>query len=90
MRHAEHKLVDRLKHAFQKYKASHSSHVGKAYAFLDNNSRYLAEPELIYVQTETVSCDAGGGLGHPRVFLNVGDKGVICPYCSRCYAHSAS
>ncbi len=41
--------------------------------------------EIIDVDSETVACDGGKGpLGHPRVFLNMEDKGQIdCPYCSR-------
>lgn len=46
------------------------------------------QPE--YVDTATVDCDGGGGpLGHPRVFLKIGDGGEItCPYCSRRYVLS--
>lgn len=35
------------------------------------------------VETLKVHCDGGkGALGHPRVFLNLGDKGAVeCPYC---------
>ena len=42
-------------------------------------------PETIVVEDTTVACDGGGSaLGHPRVFLNLGDKGEIeCPYCDR-------
>ena len=34
-----------------------------------------------------VACDGGNGpLGHPRVFLNMGDKRAVdCPYCGRHY-----
>ncbi len=41
--------------------------------------------EIIEVETKTVPCDGGeGGLGHPRVFLNMEGQGRIdCPYCSR-------
>ncbi len=41
--------------------------------------------EVIQVREDRVACDGGGGaLGHPRVFLNLGDEGeVVCPYCSR-------
>ena len=41
--------------------------------------------EIIEVETQTVACDGGpGGLGHPRVFLNMEGLGRIdCPYCSR-------
>ena len=42
-------------------------------------------PETIDVTDTTVACDGGSGpLGHPRVYLNLGDKGwVECPYCDR-------
>ena len=34
-----------------------------------------------------VSCDGGGGvLGHPLVYLNTGENGVVdCPYCGKRY-----
>ena len=42
--------------------------------------------EVIDVDTRTVACDGGnGGLGHPRVFLRIADREVMCPYCSRLY-----
>lgn len=43
--------------------------------------------ETTYVETATVACDGGGGaLGHPTVYLNVAEHGVIeCPYCSRVF-----
>lgn len=53
--------------------------------------------EIIPVETTTVACDGGGGaLGHPRVYLALGEEGEIeCPYCSRRYvlkegAHAAA
>ncbi len=44
-----------------------------------------AEP--VYVESTTVGFDGGGGpLGHPKVYLKIGDKGeIVCPYCSRRY-----
>ncbi len=41
--------------------------------------------ETIEITSETVACDGGGGaLGHPKVYLNLGDKDQIdCPYCGR-------
>lgn len=41
--------------------------------------------QIQVVSTRVVSCDGNGdGLGHPRVYLNLGDKGQVeCPYCSR-------
>jgi uncharacterized Zn-finger protein len=46
-----------------------------------------AAPEIIEVETTEVACDGGeGALGHPRVFLNMGDKGEVeCPYCDRLF-----
>ena len=47
--------------------------------------------ETIEVDSPKVACDGGKGpLGHPRVFLNMGDKGAVeCPYCSRSYVLKA-
>ncbi|MBM3649082.1 MAG: zinc-finger domain-containing protein [Alphaproteobacteria bacterium] len=48
----------------------------------------VTEPfEVITVVTDRVACDGGGGpLGHPKVYLNLGEEGrVECPYCSRLY-----
>ena len=44
-----------------------------------------ATDEKIEVKTPTVGCDGGGGaLGHPLVYLQIGEKGdIVCPYCSR-------
>ncbi len=49
-----------------------------------------AEPradDIIEVTTKRVACDGGGGaLGHPKVYLEMGEKSEItCPYCSRHY-----
>ena len=42
-----------------------------------------APPETVFVDKKRVSCDGGGGaLGHPRVWLEMGeDTEVECPYC---------
>ena len=46
----------------------------------------IAPPETIKVAQETVSCDGGGALGHPRVFLHMDDNGQVeCPYCDRLF-----
>jgi uncharacterized Zn-finger protein len=44
-------------------------------------------PETIAVHEHRVACDGGGGaLGHPRVFLELGEEGAVdCPYCGRHY-----
>jgi len=47
----------------------------------------IEPPETILVTEKVVACDGGGGaLGHPRVWLNMGDDGrVDCPYCDRLF-----
>ncbi|MDE3115052.1 MAG: zinc-finger domain-containing protein [Pseudomonadota bacterium] len=42
-------------------------------------------PETIEVDETRVACDGGGGaLGHPRVYLEMGDENYVeCPYCDR-------
>jgi uncharacterized Zn-finger protein len=41
--------------------------------------------ETVKVDSGTIACDGGGGaLGHPKVWLNMGEKqSVDCPYCGR-------
>lgn len=43
--------------------------------------------ETITVSDRTVACDGGGGaLGHPTVYLKIGEsRDIVCPYCSRHY-----
>lgn len=47
----------------------------------------VARPtEIIVVEERVVACDGGrGALGHPRVWLRIPGREVICPYCSRLY-----
>lgn len=42
-------------------------------------------PEIIEVDGTRVACDGGGrALGHPRVYLEMGDEHYVeCPYCDR-------
>ena len=42
-------------------------------------------PEIIPVDDTRVRCDGGEGpLGHPRVYLEMGDENFVeCPYCDR-------
>lgn len=51
----------------------------------------MQPPEIIEVDSREIDCDGGAGaLGHPRVFLNMGDKKQIdCPYCGRQFVLSA-
>lgn len=46
----------------------------------------VAAPETIFVDSHRVACDGGGALGHPLVYLELGEEGrVMCPYCSRVF-----
>ena len=46
--------------------------------------------ETVYVDETRVACD-GGALGHPRVFIELGEEGEgVCPYCSRRFLLKAS
>lgn len=42
-------------------------------------------PEIVKVRSRRVSCDGvGGALGHPRVWLEMGDEAFVeCGYCDR-------
>jgi uncharacterized Zn-finger protein len=47
--------------------------------------------ETIIVSTRVVGCDGGDGpLGHPMVYLKIGDeRSAVCPYCSRHFVLAA-
>jgi uncharacterized Zn-finger protein len=42
-------------------------------------------PEIVPVRSRRVACDGvGGALGHPRVWLEMGEAGFVeCGYCDR-------
>ena len=42
-------------------------------------------PEIVETDDTRVACDGGGGaLGHPRVYLEMGDENSVeCPYCDK-------
>lgn len=48
-------------------------------------------PEVILVRSGRVSCDGvGGALGHPRVWLEMGEATFVeCPYCDRRFVLAA-
>jgi len=50
-----------------------------------NESPLMDPTEVTNVDRDVVDCDGGEGpLGHPVVYLNLGDDGRIdCPYCGR-------
>ena len=45
----------------------------------------IESPETIVVTETRVACDGGGGaLGHPKVYLEMGDENFVeCGYCDR-------
>ena len=45
----------------------------------------IEAPETIVVNSTRVACDGGGGaLGHPKVYLEMGDRTFVeCGYCDR-------
>lgn len=46
-------------------------------------------PETIEVESRRIACD-GGPLGHPRVWLSIGEEGFVeCGYCDRKYVLKA-
>lgn len=51
----------------------------------------LAQPDII-TTTARVSCNGGGGaLGHPQIWLSLGEEGkVTCPYCSASFVKAPS
>lgn len=48
--------------------------------------------EIALVGNKKISCEGNGkakGLGHPRIFLNMGEKLEIdCPYCGKHFEFS--
>ena len=45
----------------------------------------IEQPETQIAHSTRVACEgSGGALGHPKVYLQIGDEGFIdCPYCDR-------
>lgn len=51
----------------------------------------LPAPEVVTVRSRRVACDGvGGALGHPRVYLEMGEADFVeCPYCDRRFVLAA-
>jgi uncharacterized Zn-finger protein len=51
----------------------------------------LPPPEMIVVRSKRVACDGvGGALGHPRVYLEMGEADFVeCGYCDRRFVLAA-
>lgn len=52
----------------------------------------IPPPETFRVETARVACDGdNGALGHPRVYLQIDDKGYVdCGYCDRRFVLAGS
>ncbi len=52
----------------------------------------MEPPETVETDKTRIACDGGDdALGHPRVFLEMSDKGEVdCPYCGRKFKLSAN
>lgn len=48
--------------------------------------------EIIVTEDHRIACDGGGGaLGHPKVFLEMGEHDFVeCPYCDRRFVRAGS
>jgi uncharacterized Zn-finger protein len=52
----------------------------------------ITTPEIVRVATKRVACDGvGGALGHPRVWLEMGEADFVeCLYCDRRFVLAAA
>jgi uncharacterized Zn-finger protein len=42
--------------------------------------------DISYVDSYKVQCEgSGGSVGHPRVYLEIKDSKIKCPYCSKTF-----
>ncbi len=47
--------------------------------------------EIIVTEDHRIACDGGGALGHPKVFLEMGEHDFVeCPYCDRRFVRAGS
>ncbi|HEV2365758.1 MAG TPA: zinc-finger domain-containing protein [Caulobacteraceae bacterium] len=50
----------------------------------------LPPAEVVRVRSKRVACDGGGPLGHPRVWLEMGEADFVeCGYCDRRFVLAA-
>ena len=66
-------------------KKPHDDELSAKRTVLTGGAHPARPAEEIIVQVRRVACDGvGGALGHPRVYLELGDDGVAeCGYCDR-------
>jgi uncharacterized Zn-finger protein len=54
---------------------------------ISDEAATTSSANVIVTNQSRVACNGGGGsLGHPQIFLTLGNDGrVMCPYCSRVF-----
>lgn len=44
--------------------------------------------DIVYVETHKVQCEGiVGAAGHPRIYLEIKNQEIQCPYCSRIFKY---
>ena len=58
---------------------------------MSGNTANQKSENKIEVEGRSASCDGGGGaLGHPKVYLEMGEATEVeCPYCGRTFVHKS-
>ena len=58
---------------------------------LQDDATTKPSANVIVTNQLRVACNGGGGaLGHPQIFLTLGNDGMVtCPYCSRVFVKPA-
>ena len=58
---------------------------------ISDDAAKKSSANVIVTNQSRVACNGGGGsLGHPQIFLTLGNDGrVMCPYCSRVFVKAA-
>jgi uncharacterized Zn-finger protein len=59
---------------------------------MNNSINYKNNIDTKIVNSKKISCSGvGGSLGHPKIFLDMGDLNEIrCPYCSKLFIFEKS
>jgi uncharacterized Zn-finger protein len=58
--------------------------IGHRFLRPDPHAMTAKAPETTIVNRTRVACDGGGALGHPKVYLEMGDGTFVeCGYCDR-------
>ena len=59
---------------------------------MNNSIDYKTNVDTEIVNSKKISCSGvGGSLGHPKIFLDMGDLNEIrCPYCSKLFIFEKS